>query len=63
MDLAASLLTTGLRELHEHHVWRVNAAVARGAGQDALAGLSDDYADVALRALTAAAAPGSSLSR
>ena len=48
MDLTSTRLTS----LHDHYVRRVNDAVARGADQDVLEHLSDDYADAALRVLT-----------
>jgi len=58
MDRTATRLTS----LHEHYVRRVNAAVARGAGDAALWRMSDDYSDAALRVLTAAG-PGARSSR
>lgn len=45
-------LTRRLALLHDAHVWAVNAAVSRGAPDEALAALSDEYADAALRALS-----------
>ena len=47
-------LTRRLAVLHDAHVWAVNAAVSRGAPDEVLAALSDEYADAALRALSEA---------
>lgn len=47
-------LTRRLAGLHDAYVWAVNAAVSRGASDEALAALSDEYADAALRALSEA---------
>jgi len=51
-------LTRRLAGLHEQYLWTVNAAVSSGATDQALRALADEYADAALRVLTAAAAPG-----
>ena len=53
----ASRLTRRLAVLHEQYLWAVNAAVARGADDAALAAMADEYADAALRALGEALAP------
>jgi len=50
-------LTSGLTQLHERHVWRVNDAVARGEADAALQRMSDDYSDAALQLLTDALGP------
>lgn len=47
-------LTRRLAVLHDSYRWAVNAAVSRGAPDEALAALSDEYADAALRALSEA---------
>jgi len=46
-----------LRELHDHYVWEVNAAIGDGR-TDLVRQLADDYLDSALRLLTDSEQPG-----
>ena len=46
-----------LAVLHEQYRWAVNAAVGRGADDEVLAAMADEYADAALRALSEVLAP------
>lgn len=54
MDASSAALTARLTELHEQYVWEVNDAVGR---DEPVEQLCDDYADAALRAITAGGPP------